>query len=586
MLAPDSEAFRRQFRGHARRIHGGQVLRGALTGALLGAGAATLGGAALWALRLEPRWAALALAGLGATVGAGLGFARRFDTQELALFLDGRLGSAEAVSTALGTLEVANEPAKAVRARAVSALRDAKPRHIRFLAFKRWHALLVPALTLAVGLCAMPRRAPRAESKPARGLEIVKRSVPGLERIEALTAAPSLSPSDAERMKQLSAEARRLAADLARGLEKREAQARIAALRDGIAAARQRFGDRAERAGLEAALAALGNERATEHAAKALGDGDIVAFDEAMQRLANSAEATARDHAKRALEEAARAAREKGAPRLAELLDRQKKSFAERETQLKTLRELERELANKLGPEARRDLAELDANGDPAAARRLAEALAEAVSGLSEEERRALADKLKARLNENGAGAAASDADLERMLRDLATKQGREALRDRLRELARGENPDAERERGLGEAERGGADAERGLGSGAPVPLPTPSGPGNGTGAPSAKAGGQPGEGAGNGLSGPGKHEGQTQTVPGEALRAKAQGRWLPGAPLAARSMGRAPGRAGETANQVGSGELGSHASSEVSAVERADIPEEYRQQVGRYFEP
>ena len=95
------------------------------------------------------------------------------------------------------------------------------------------------------------------------------------------------------------------------------------------------------------------------------------------------------------------------------------------------------------------------------------------------------------------------------------------------------------------------------------------------------KAGGD-----GNGPGGPGKHDGATDKVDSNELRARANARWLPGAPLAARSLGRAPGRAGETANQVGVGNLSSRASSEVGAVERGDIPEEYREQVGRYFEP
>jgi hypothetical protein len=49
---------------------------------------------------------------------------------------------------------------------------------------------------------------------------------------------------------------------------------------------------------------------------------------------------------------------------------------------------------------------------------------------------------------------------------------------------------------------------------------------------------------------------------------------------------GRAPARAGETANQRGTGALEHAAPGEVGAVERSEVPEEYREQVGRYFEP
>jgi hypothetical protein len=50
--------------------------------------------------------------------------------------------------------------------------------------------------------------------------------------------------------------------------------------------------------------------------------------------------------------------------------------------------------------------------------------------------------------------------------------------------------------------------------------------------------------------------------------------------------MGRAAGRAGETANLQGEGALGQVAPQEVNGVERSDVPEEYREQVGRYFNP
>jgi hypothetical protein len=43
---------------------------------------------------------------------------------------------------------------------------------------------------------------------------------------------------------------------------------------------------------------------------------------------------------------------------------------------------------------------------------------------------------------------------------------------------------------------------------------------------------------------------------------------------------------AGESANQLGTGSLGAVGPTEIGAVEGTDIPEEYREQVGRYFEP
>ena len=44
--------------------------------------------------------------------------------------------------------------------------------------------------------------------------------------------------------------------------------------------------------------------------------------------------------------------------------------------------------------------------------------------------------------------------------------------------------------------------------------------------------------------------------------------------------------RAGETANQAGTGALGAAGPDQVGGVEHSEVPEEYREQVGRYFQP
>jgi hypothetical protein len=69
-------------------------------------------------------------------------------------------------------------------------------------------------------------------------------------------------------------------------------------------------------------------------------------------------------------------------------------------------------------------------------------------------------------------------------------------------------------------------------------------------------------------------------------LRSKAEVQMQAGAPMHGATLGRAPARAGETANQLGTGSLGNAQQTEVGAVDHSDIPEEYREQVGRYFEP
>jgi hypothetical protein len=69
-------------------------------------------------------------------------------------------------------------------------------------------------------------------------------------------------------------------------------------------------------------------------------------------------------------------------------------------------------------------------------------------------------------------------------------------------------------------------------------------------------------------------------------LRAKANVQRSGVGPMHAATLGRAPARPGDTANQRGTGSLGSVAPGEVGAIEQSEVPEEYREHVGRYFEP
>ncbi|HET9930557.1 MAG TPA: hypothetical protein VFQ35_07715 [Polyangiaceae bacterium] len=569
------------------------MLRAALTGGTLGAVVSLAAAGAAWALYVgPPRLFTLLACGAGALVGAAWGVRQRWSHVNVALFLDARLGESELVTSALDRANDADPVANALRERAARSLHAFSAQRLDLSPFSRWHALMLPALGLAAWVSVLPARVAVAASPPGAKL-LQRKNVPGLERIEALSNAPSLSDSDAERLKRLAEEARRLRSELGKGLSQREAQARIAALRESIGKERERFGDRTERPGLEAAIGALEAETTTKNLAKALGDGDLVTFDEEMQRIANLAESESRKAAERALEEAARVAREKAAKKLSDYLDRKRKDFREREANARTLREFAKELESKLSPEARSDLKQFEQSGDPEAARRLAEALGKALKGLSEEERQKLADALKNKMNEHGEDVSEmSPEEMRRLVDSLKSAEGQKKLEDALRDLAK-KGADSERDRALDDAERGGAEAERSLG-GNPTPMPMPgSGDSSANGGPKGREGtgkddarskgpGQNGDGPG----GPAKHDGTTDKLDSNELRARANARWLPGAPLAARSLGRAPGRAGETANQVGVGNLSSRASSEVGAVERGDIPEEYREQVGRYFEP
>ncbi len=589
-----AESFDRAFRERARRVRARLLTRylalGAAGGALAGGALAGL----CWWLRFgrgRP-WSFVASLGLGALVGVLVARRRRWTDAEVALYLDARLGTEEAITTAV---EAGDSPMHgAVRTRATAALVDAKRERTSPRVLTRWHGLLPLGSAAAVWLSLIPLP-PAPVLAVAPGAERVKQAhLDGLERIEALAELGGANAAQDERLKRLAADAKKLREDLARGLEKREALSRLAKLRDDISAEKLRFGDAENRAGLDAAVNELSHNELTAKAARALGDGDLTAFDAEMQRLATLAEKRDRESAKHTLEDAAKAAREKGGKGLAETLERQKAALERAESKLDALRELAGRLGGALDDDGKQALRELQRSGGAEAQKKLSDALDRALKQLSEDERRKLAENLRKQLESSGGtGNPMTDKELEDLARGLEQKGGEQSLEEQLRELARRDpSDDARRERGLGDAERGGADAQRGLGA-----VPVPGGaPGKGDGkqhGPQQEQAQRNGNGAatnnGSGSGhdeGQGDHAGKTSPLDVKELRSKADGHILPGAPMHAATLGRAPARAGETANQLGTGKLGEVGPGEVGAVEGADIPEEYREQVGRYFEP
>ena len=578
----------------AARVHRRHALRRALTGASLGLALGALGALGLWAVRLgELRPFAAGLGALGAVAGLLWAGRRRWSDSDVALYLDARLGSDETLTTALGAVDskATDEPALShVVERAASVLDHADPARVRPQLWSRLHvALPVSAAAIAaVSLLPLP---PAPKPPPvAPGAERVRiENLKGLERIEALEHLRGQNPEQDERLKKLAEQARKLRESLAKGLEKREALSEIAKLQDGIAAERLKLGDQQNRPGLDAALRAFGSNKALQDAQKALGNGDLTAFDEEMQKLANRAETSDRQAAKEALQEAAKEAREKGAKGLADTLDGERRLFERRQSHADALREFARGMKGKLSPEAESDLKEFGSSGNPKAEQRLEQGLERALEGLTPEERKRLAERMQKQLkDEDGAAAPMTKKQLEDLAKSLDTDDGVESLEKQLKELAKPEGSrDSEREQGLGDADQGGSEAERGLGA-LPIPMSGDGSPGKSAGkSGSDKSGGSPSGSAGSEHdTGAGDHKGSTPEVAGKELRSKAEARLQAGAPMHGATLGRAPARAGETANQLGTGTLGEARQTEVGAVDHADIPEEYREQVGRYFEP
>ena len=415
-----------------RRLAAQKLVAGLAVGLALAAPAAAL----LWWLRqgsFRPWAAALGLVGLIAA--AVIAWKKRWSDAHVALYLDAELDAKEAISTAV---ELRTEAERADAARevvvrdAARALDAGDPKRARPRIFEPWHGLAPLGAAAVVWLSLVPL--PPAPSGPeaAPGADLVKtENLKGLEKIEALEKLEAKTPEERERLKRIAEEAKKLREDLKKGIEKREALARIAKLRDDITAERLRFGDEKNRPGLEAAVGKLAKAPGMKDAAKALGDGDLVEFDQEMQKLANKAEKEDRDAAKEALEEAAKAAREKGAKELADALDEQRKLFDQREAKGQALRELAEALKGqgKLDEKTLEDLKEFGESGSPEAQKRLAESMEKALQGLSEEERKKLAENLKKRMEEqqkNGQSQAEplTKQQIEDMAKKLASPEG------------------------------------------------------------------------------------------------------------------------------------------------------------------
>ncbi|MCU0687318.1 MAG: hypothetical protein MUF34_34580 [Polyangiaceae bacterium] len=471
--------FLEVFRRWAGRIRRRLLARVLLTGLGAGLTAAALLSLGLWRAGVAGRpWAALLTLG-GLLVAFLVARRRRWSDQEVALYLDGRLGSDEVVTTALDlggggdetravVLERAGKPDEA---RAIMLERGGKADETRAVVLERagkalggaeakrlrprfWSALhgLAPAgaLALAYSLYLPPRPLPKGPAAP--GLDrVTLADVRGLEKVAELGSLAARDDEQRRRLEAVAREARTLREKLEKGVEKREAQAEIARMRDALRAERLSLGDGERRAGLEGALERLSREPLTNAAAKALAEGDLVRFDDAMQELANKREEADRERAKKALEEAAEAAKKAGAGDVAKALKDQQNLLGERGERADELRALGEALGEGMSEEERQALGEFGRVPSDANARKLAESLQKSLERLTPEERKKLAERLKKRMARGQAGR--PDASREKM-RELAeqlnTEEGRKRLEEEMRKLANEDTGDDEAERGLG----------------------------------------------------------------------------------------------------------------------------------------
>jgi hypothetical protein len=605
-LAPLDERFSRQFGRWAARVRRRALLTstatGVVLGLLLGAGAAV----ALWKTghgALRPWSAAVGL--LGGLVGGALGHRRRWSDQQIALYLDGRLQSREVVTTALELRGSGQGAAALLLEQASSALEQGDPRAARPPVFRPVHGA-GPLAAGAIAYLSVIPLPPAAMVAPPPGIEQVQKAeIKGLEKVEALARLKTPDPEQRRRLDKIAKDAADLREKLRQGAERREALAEIARLQDAIQSERLSLGDGERKQGLEAALDRLSKESLLKDAAKALGDRDLVRFDEEMQKIANSREKEDRERAKKALEEAAEAARKQKAEDVARALERQKELLEKRGQKADELRALGDALKDAVPPDQRKELEQQGIDGKDA--RKAARAMEDALKKLSPEEKKRLAENLKKRLQQGDLSPQAQD-QLRDLARNLDTPEGQKQLEEELRRLA-SEDPDegAELQEGLDGAQEGLGQAQGELGA---VPLPGQGpgekgqnpgqGQGQGQGDKGQKGDGASAQGKGNGASqggegGPGgdsvrgqknDHQGQSKDVDAPELRARAKARMDGKAPGAGMTLGRTAGREGGTANRQGTGALGQVGPSEVSGVDSNEVPEEYREQIGRYFQP
>jgi hypothetical protein len=587
--------FRASFSRWASRVRArlalGHVLTGAACGLALGAVAA---GACFW-LRVSAARPAGALLGVvGAAAGYAIARRRRWADGDVALYLDARLGSNEAIATAV-ELDARRDddddsPAHVVvLAHATDALGAATAKRVRPRVLSLGHAAL-PVAAAIIGYLSVRALPPApAAAAPPPGTERVKLAdVRGLDKIEDLERLDARDPAQRERLKRLADDAKKLRERLKDGMEKREAQAEIARIKDGILAERLSLGAGEQRQGLESATSKLGENPVLKKADKALGDRDLVSFDEEMERLANQLEKQDREKAEKTLEDAAQAAEKNGAKDVAKELARQKELMQQRGEKADKLRELAKDIGDGLGEEGKQALEDWKQSGSAKDQQKLEKALEGALEKMSPEERKRLADKIKkniAKAEEGGAPGGPSKEQLKDLAEQLDTPEGRKQLEDELKRMA--EDDESKRQEKLDDAEDGAGEAEGQLG-GTPIPFPVS---GDGKPGKDKSSGGKDDAGKaspGHSDDEPGKadHHGMTGKIEGGDLKSRAGARINKARPMPGTVTGRSAGQAGETANTMGDGAIGRAAPGEVSGVDRSDVPEEYREQVGRYFEP
>jgi hypothetical protein len=618
--------FRPLFTRWARRVRNRLALREALTGLAIALAVAVVLAGIAWRTRhgdLRPYAAALGAVG----IGFGLVSARRkrWSDTDVALFLDERLATEEAIATAVESAEHGDPARAVVITTAASALASGDPRRVRPPLWKPVHGLAPLALAGIVAVSRLPLPAAPVSVDPPGTAKVQIAQVEGLKKIAKVGQLKARDEAQRERLDKIAKDAEKLKEELAKGMEKREAQDKIARLREAISEERLSLGQGEQRAGLESAVSKLEESDVTRRAAKALGDHDLESVDQEMERIANEREKADREIAKKRLDEAADSAKKSGAKDVAKALEDQKKGLEKREKRAAALRDLADAMKDtgESSPGLKSESEALDREKSDAAAKKLADSMGKALEKLTPEERKRLAEKLKEM--SKGKGSSQADADQMKDLADeLSTPEGQKKLEDQLKDMAKddAESEESKRQKGLDDAEDGANGTEGDIGKqgegqqgqgqqgqgqqgqgqqgqgqqGQPgqgqqgqgqvaIPIPGQGSGGQGQGGQSNSGSGS-GGGHGSHDQGTGDHRGNTAPIDAHTMKSRARGPMNKGEAMPGSVTTFVPGKAGGTANTRGTGDLRVVGPSEVDGVERSDVPEEYREHVRQYFQP
>jgi len=578
-------AFERSFERAAKTARLWLGLRALVSSLAVGAAvAAPLAGIAFATRSAEAR---IVLPVTGLAVGSiAFGLAahrRRLADRDLALFFDRRLATDEAIATALDLGD--EDPARPVVAdKAARALSEAPSKRLRPRVLSRAHALLPVAVAALAWVSLRPLPPAPPAPPPAPGTETVKlEDLRDLDRlVDALDAAKARDEAQEKRLAELRTKARDLRDRLARGDARRDLQSQMAELSDRLTAERLDLGSGERTRGFEAALKKMDTPELSG-AKRALAERDMAALDDEMQRLAKDLEASSREKAKKDIDAAIEAAKAEGADDVAKALEEQKKRFEKAEKKSERLEEIERALGDRVPQEGRPKPGEEGKPLDAEQKEKLREALEKALSQMSEADRKKLAEELakQAREAKDEKGRPLSEEDkkaLRELAERLATDEGAKELAKELAAMKKGEEESGEAKRQAQlESAQSSLDKAKSEVGGAPSPSA------QGTASSSAGANGAGGEGGPKTKKRP---VAPSRPVAGSAFRAHASATLGSGAPLPEATVGRAPSAPGETANRKGQGALGKVGPDEIGAVSHSDVPEEYREQVGRYFQP